>query len=72
LPTPEEAYDFFMKVWESDSDTEKMKAEEKPASAADTEKLEEEAAATSAADTAQPEEPADDTAEVQLCCIAFC
>jgi len=61
LPTPEEAYNFCMQVWESDSETEKKKAKEKPAADAETQ---EEEPATSAADAAQPDETADDNVEV--------
>ena len=58
LPTPEEAYDFCMKVWESDPETEKKRVKEKLSADEEIE------AATSAAESTQPDEPADDSAEV--------
>ena len=63
LPTPEEAYNFCMRVWESDSEKEEKKVKEKPATVAETE---EEA---SAAETSRPPGTVDDAAEVQYCSI---
>ena len=66
MPTPEEAYNFCMQVWESDTEAEKKTAKEKPAKekpAADAETQAEEAT-TSAADAAQRDEYVDDSAEV--------
>jgi len=54
LPTPEEAYNFFMQVWESDSEKEK----EKEKVTAVTE------AVTEAEEEAVTAEPVDDTDEV--------
>jgi len=59
LPTPEEAYDFCMRVWESDSEKEEKKVKEKPAAGASGDE-------EAAAETAQSSEPIDDTAEAEV------
>jgi len=59
LPTPEEAYNFCMQVWESDSEQKEKKVKEKRAAASESPE------AAGAVDSTEPAEPA----EVSCCSL---